>query len=514
MTTQLPATDLMIGWATRDISTTAPVYIPGQFDIRVSRGVQDPLSTTALVIANEQDAIIFVSVDSVYITPELIKLVHEAVAARDATVPTANIAIHATHTHEAPNHATGAIAGLATPETVPHEGVEIESSAIYCDLLVAAVSDAIVTAWSQRAPGGVSHGYGFAVVGHSRRAVYFDDLSQRPDVAALPGMSVNGHAKMYGSTADAKFSHYEAGTDPFINFLYTFDTAGQLTGAIINVPAPSQCSEHLHYLSADYWHEVRQTLHKRYGAIGILPQCAAAGDLSPRILHFQRAQQRRFALKYGNDGEYNSVVNAQRADIAERICHAFDEVLDWARHGISSALPIQHEVATIGLSRRYISDSEARNEEQLLAELMAEPLKNDGTPAEQLRYNSILIARRNRCARILDFHREQQTQPTCDVELHVARLGNIAFATNPFELYIDYMHRIQGRSPFELTFIVQLVGNPHGVAGYLATERGEAGRGYSASIYCNQVSFKGGQELVENTLLRLNRFAAEIPLTE
>lgn len=29
MTTQLPATDLMIGWATRDISTTAPVYIPG-----------------------------------------------------------------------------------------------------------------------------------------------------------------------------------------------------------------------------------------------------------------------------------------------------------------------------------------------------------------------------------------------------------------------------------------------------------------------------------------------------
>ena len=68
---------------------------------------------------------------------------------------------------------------------------------------------------------------------------------------------------------------------------------------------------------------------------------------------------------------------------------------------------------------------------------------------------------------------------------------------------MDYQHRIQARSPFEQTFIVQLVTGPNGCGSYLATERGEANKGYSASPYCNQVSPKGGQQLVEETLKAL-----------
>jgi hypothetical protein len=311
---------------------------------------------------------------------------------------------------------------------------------------------------------------------------------------------------MYGPTRDPMFSHYEAGMDPFVNLLYTFDAQGNLTGAIINVPAPSQCSEMRETLSADYWHDVREELRARHGDIFVLPQCAAAGDLSPRIQHYYAAQQRRFALKYGA-GKDTPVDLLQRRDIAERICAAFDEVLGWARREIHAALPIRHEVAVIGLSRRMITDEELANETRELEALEAEPFKSDGTPEEQLRHNSVLVARRNRCRRILARAGEQKTQPTCPVELHVARLGNIAFATNPFELYMDYMHRIQGRSPFEQTFVIQLTGGSTDTAGYLATERGVWGGGYSASIYCNQVSPKGGQELVEETLKRLARFA-------
>jgi hypothetical protein len=93
--------------------------------------------------------------------------------------------------------------------------------------------------------------------------------------------------------------------------------------------------------------------------------------------------------------------------------------------------------------------------------------------------------------------------------MHVLRLGEVAFASNRFELYMDYMHRIQARSPFTQTFIIQLAGTTSGEGGsYLATERGVWGRGYSASIYCNVVSPQGGQELVEATLAQLNRLAA------
>ena len=71
---------------------------------------------------------------------------------------------------------------------------------------------------------------------------------------------------------------------------------------------------------------------------------------------------------------------------------------------------------------------------------------------------------------------------------------------------MDYMHRIQARSSFEQTFVVQLAGDEGARHyGYLATERGAVGRGYSASLYCNRVSPAGGQELVEATLELLKR---------
>jgi hypothetical protein len=87
----------------------------------------------------------------------------------------------------------------------------------------------------------------------------------------------------------------------------------------------------------------------------------------------------------------------------------------------------------------------------------------------------------------------------------VVKFGDIAFASNRFELFMDYQHRIQARSPFEQTFIVQLVTDVNGVGSYLATEKGVRNKGYSATPYCNQVSPKGGQELVEETLNMLNK---------
>jgi hypothetical protein len=386
---------------------------------------------------------------------------------------------------------------MASPREVPHPGVEIASSDDYREFLADAAADAIREAYEGRAPGGIAYGYGFAVVGHSRRTVYFDDVSQRPGAAGKPGMMVDGHARMYGRTDDAQFSHYEAGADHFLNVLYTFDAGHRLTGAILNVPCPSQCSEHRRQLSADYWHDVRAAIRRKHGPLFLLSQCAAAGDLAPRTLHYQKAQKRRFDLKYGSDAAKDL---AERKDIAERIAGAFDEVLDWARKDIQTALPVTHVVKTVQLTRRRVTDEEAAREARCLEELREVGFAQDGSPLERLDHDSALVARRNRCQRVLLRHAAQDAEPRLPMELHVVRVGDVAFATNSFELYMDYMHRIQARSPFNQTFIIQLVGNPAGVAGYLCTERGAEGRGYSASLYCNQVSPQGGQELVEETV--------------
>jgi len=506
--------ELRIGWASRDVSTEKPINIPGQFHMRISEGVMDPLTVTALVIDNGCDLVVFLSADLVVIRSGLLDDVRAKVATFNPGIPVEKILMNATHTHTGASHYADAGWGLSNNTStalvaeVPRDGIEIASGDEYRDFLSTQAAEAVCEAYMKRAPGGVAYGYGYAVVAHSRRVVYFDDTSKRPGAIVNSTHGVNGHAKMYGDTNDGSFSHYEAGADHFANLLYTFDPAGNLTGAIVNVPCPSQNSEHEHQLSADYWHDVRLAIRQRHGDIFLLPQCAAGGDLTPRLLHYKQAQSRRFKLKYGMD----KTELAARKDIAERIACAFDEVLGWAAQDIRTALPLSHVVTTVELSRRLISDEEYEYAKNGLDELSRKPFKTDGSAKENLHANSILVASRNRFIRILNRYNLQKTQPKLPMEMHVLRIGDIAFASNRFELYMDFQHRMQARSPFEQTFVIQLAGQPGDDGGtYLCTERGAWGRGYSASMFCNLVSPRGGQEMVEETVKILKQLHAETP---
>lgn len=491
--------NLNIGWAQRDVSTDKPVNIPGQFHMRISQGVMDPLYVSALVIEDGNDTAIFLSADLVVIRSYLLDEIRAKVNAKNPAIDAGKILMNATHAHTGASHY--ADSGWCDHDKgsagMPDVGIKISSGDEYRDFLSAQAADAVCEAWEKRARGGIAYGYGYAVVSHSRRVVYFDDTSVRAGNAAT-GYMVNGHGVMYGNTNDENFSGYEAGADHFINILYTFGKDGTLTGAIVNVPCPSQNSEHEHRLSADYWHDVRCAIRARHGNIFILPQCAAGGDLSPRILHYKKAQDRRFRLKYG----MNETELAARRDIAERISAAFDEVLSWAKKDIRTDVQVNHRVETVMLSKRPITEDELTFCTEALKKLESVPYKTEGASlTELLTYNSSLEAQRSRFEQIIQRYEEYKTEPKLPMELHVLRIGDIAFASNRFELYMDFMHRIQARSPFEQTFIVQLAGVPGPDGGtYLATERGAANRGYSACLFCNIVSPEGGKELVEETL--------------
>ena len=115
------------------------------------------------------------------------------------------------------------------------------------------------------------------------------------------------------------------------------------------------------------------------------------------------------------------------------------------------------------------------------------------------------IGARNRFA--LKRCENQKTLPTLDYRIHVVQIGDIAFASNPFELYQDFKHRMQTRSPFIQTFVIELAGTEGG--NYLATKRAVESKGYSASMFCNMVSADGGQQWVENTLAILKDMKAQ-----
>ncbi|MBQ6352073.1 MAG: neutral/alkaline non-lysosomal ceramidase N-terminal domain-containing protein [Lentisphaeria bacterium] len=511
--------NINIGWGRRSLNPGRSVAIPGQFHMRVSQGELNPVTANALVIENGSDAVIFVTVDMVSIRYSLLDIVVEKLRRTSPEIPGDKIIMSTTHTHAGPN---------AADKNYPCD-VDWMGKEETLDFLAGRIAEAVAEAWHNRELGSVAYGYGFATVGHSRRVVYLDDISKRPEVAAKPGIAVDGHGKMYGNTNDPQFSHYEAGTDSFINIMYTFGPTGRLSGAIVNVPCPAQTNEHSWLLHAGFWHNVREKLRAKYGDIGIITQCAAGGDLSPRQLHYNRAELRRYQLKYPEKFAYlnthpfpypegffrNEAAHKNRnekdlldmlraEDIAERIAAAFDEVLEWAGKERLAAPELCHKVKKVKLERRMFPEDIYRAENANYENLAKQPWRQTGDKWADLRDNSILSAARARCAKVKATYEGQNTDRQVEVTVHTVRIGGAAFASDPFELFIDYMHRIQARSPFVQTFIVQLAADKAGIASYLATERAIANKGYSASPYCNVVSAKGGQQLVEATLKMLD----------
>ena len=127
----------------------------------------------------------------------------------------------------------------------------------------------------------------------------------------------------------------------------------------------------------------------------------------------------------------------------------------------------------------------------LAVELSAQVWKNDEFRQE------MLIAAEGVCV-VAEL---QEKLDTLDTETHMIRLGNIAIATNPFELFLDYGNQIKARSFAEQTFLVELA---NGFEGYLPTEKAEKGGHYSAFISSGQVGHVGGEQLVRETLKMIN----------
>ncbi|NLH40242.1 MAG: hypothetical protein GX448_00225 [Planctomycetes bacterium] len=417
---------LHVGWDRVDITPDRPVALIGQLHKRISERVRDPLTATALAIETGGDGgpseqAILVSCDLLYIRKSVVERIREVLRARLPGFDADKLILNATHTHTGPGFADEDFGSLY--DVSQDEGVMRASE--YAEFFVARVAQAAVQAWERRRPCSVSWALGHAVVGMNRRARYFD-----------------GKAIMYGVTTRPDFAGLEGYEDHGVEMLFFWAGDGALTGIVVNLACTAQETEGLNEISADFWHDVRQTLRTRLARdVHVLAQCSVAGDLSPHLLYRTKAEEamvRRRGL-------------SNRQEIARRIVDAVTDVLPVARDGAATRPVFRHAVVRVNLP-----------------------------PA---------------AATAAPFYTTDTIAP---VELHVLRLGDVAIATNPFELYLDYGVRIEARSPAVLTMLVQL-SCQH--CGYLPTAEAVAGGGYSADKYV--VGPEGGQVLVEETVRRI-----------
>ncbi len=456
---------MRIGWAHCDITPDRPTCLRGQFHVRVSQGVNDPITATALAIEGagpdgSPDCAIIVSCDLVGVPAHLQQSVRDAVQPRLPDIDVRKVFLHATHTHDAPEMTDGFYPPPAAGMMTPSE---------YAGFFASRVADAVVRAWEGRRPGSVSRAFGHAVVGHNRRAVYLD-----------------GSASMYGKTAVDRFSHIEGYEDHGVDMLFTWEPDGALGGIVLNLACPSQVTENLTQISADFWHEVRVELRRRYGdTVFVLPQCAPAGDQSPHFLLYAREEaemrQRRGV--------------SERQEIARRIARAVDDAFDLARDSVGEDGPVCHVVKTVDLPVRLVTDDEAAMARAEIQRLEAEKPGDD-------RAASVNWVQRVRNRRVIERYEAQQPTSSLPVELHILRLGDVVMATDPFELFLDFGLRIKARSQAAQTMLVQLACD---TCGYLPTERAVRARSYGAEVASNSVGPEGGQALVEATLAEIAR---------
>ena len=476
------AAPLKIGWAINDISTDRPVELAGTFHWRHSKGLRDPLYATALAIDNGEDCVVFLSMDFISPPAHIVRRVRKRVQAEIPDLPAEKILFNATHIH------TG-VSIHRTRKALAEE---------YSRYMVDQIFKSIKEAWESRKPGRIAYGYDLVVTAFNRRIVYFNDRK------GGIGMSPRGKAALHGRTDVPDFSHVEGGADPFANYLFTYDMEGNLTGAIINVGYTAQVSIKDCYVSSDTWCDMRRLMAKHHPGVYILPQVAAAGEATFEQPYYKAAEKRRYRLIYGREEAYPG--EFQRKQIAGRILTSFDRTHAWAQKEKFADLPIAHVTKTLQLSPSVPSEVDYEAAKEGLKKI--EEFRKNPKTTERMR--SSLQSREHVCKRVIRSYENRDKLPKVPMEFHALRIGDIAFVSEQFEYYFEFGQRIQARSPFIQTFVIQLAGQG---GGYLATERASKNGGYGTRFLC-PVSPEGGQEIVEAAIATLNEFKAADKTTQ
>lgn len=477
-----------IGWSQTDITPERPVYLIGQLYSRISSYVHDRITATCLVLENGNEQITMVSCDMPSVPTMHIEKILERINVEG--LDKTRVVFNVIHTHNSSMFSRNttlevyfkSVLGDLCPDMEEPENIlkDGELAEFYIERMVALIEDA----WSNRAPGAVSTASDYAAIAFNRR----------------PQFLVNGKrvSKMYGTCSEANFLGYEGGSDHSADMLYTWDLCGNLTGAAVCIPCPSQVYELHNFISADYWGEARNCIREKLGNIYILPLCGAAGDQNPLDL-VRISKDNVEELKVWNAQEtavFRNIDMLQECkDIGERICEAVVRGYRKAKNYAESRPVFKTNVFEMDVPLRTVSkeDTEA-------AKARINALKAQYAPGEKMSEGEMI-----RCFEDIGYINRwelQQHTTRFTFPVFVFRIGKAVFATNPFELYVDFSLRMKARCKSKQAFIIQLSSNAKG--GYLPTQTAVNGGGYGSKPVSTMVGPEGGDELVEKTLTAMD----------
>jgi len=467
------ASELWVGAATADITPDRPVPLTGGTTVRIGREIQNRLTANVLALESRDgqqslDQAILIACDLCVIRPGIQEGFRKYLGGRLPSFDVNKLFLAATHTHTAPV--------LLQDRYDEKDYQDAMQPREYVSWLYEQMGRAVEKAWESRERGAVAWGLGHAVAGHNRRVVYAD-----------------GTAKMHGSTSVADFRGIEGYEDHAVHILCFYDSQKRLKAAALTLATTAQ-AEGGSKVSADFWHDVRRSIHERHGDdMSVLGFCAPAGDQTPRPQARKASERRMYELR--------GLGYAQ--EIGRRVARTFEDVAGVIAKDIRTEVPLVHRVELLELPARIVTEEEYAVARQVCKDIDAKSAPSKSDYWTQSLYRSI-------AERYLAQQKGEGT--TYMMELHVLRLGDVAIATSPFELFLDYGVQIEARSPAIQTFLIQLAGATQEHAYYLPTRRAMAAgpldnkpfTNYSATVMSNMVGPEGGQVLVDRSVELIN----------
>lgn len=477
---------LMIGWAERDITPSMEgkkIPLAGQYYVREATNIHSRLKFTCCVMRQGDRQILMGSLDNVTgwdpFTAKVVARLREKIP----QVREESVFIGCPHSHSAP-YLRPAYTPAADKFAAEHP--DFLSPNEYADFVLEKAADAFAEAWATARPGGLKRAESSARLGHCRIACYQD-----------------GSSEMYGDTKRADFVGLLEGESSRVDLLFTTDEGGRETGVFVNAACPSQVMEIDYQISSDFAGAMRERLQERFGAdFHSIYQLGAAGCQSPRD------------LVDGRNKDGFTGWDAKTVDVlADRLVAT---VVDAKEKG-AKANPshIAHEVLELKLPIRRVDENDVRVSLKELAQLEAKwpgesawedylaEVHQYEQSAARYPYDSKLhpYAMMNVHKAVLDRYELQDKAPFLDVTIHLVRLGDVVFITNPFELYLAYGEKIREQSSAKQTFLIGKCGS----SGYLPTERSERALGYSGGVNVGKIGHVGGEILCEEILKAINR---------
>lgn len=491
---------IKMGWAEVDITPKKgqKIGLAGQFFERITDEVESPLTLTALTIASDDDYMIICSCDLVCVGDNLNAIVKEKLKAYKEINPD-KVILSAIHTHTSYVYTRKSLVVTDSAgsfdylkKVIPDDMkyVQLASSEesmdpdVALEFIANKIVEAVVSSWNNKDFGYYRNAFGRVAVGMCRRVCYDD-----------------GSALMWGDTNHPNFTALEGGNDSGMELIFVYDKNKKLTGVVANIACPAQVVEHRSYISSDYWGKVKENLRKEYGNdIFVLGLCSAAGDQCPRDM-----------IRWVNPESYIDDPNIKRENIIERrqdpsmfdvsglklvgrrISNEIIAVHEELTEEYKDEAILIHETPEVILPLRKVTKAEYKNAIEMIDKFIE---KNRG---KTINFDD--NAAMHIYSGIIGRYEAQKTVNQFPCEIHIIRFGDVAFATNPFELFLDYGNQIRARSKAKQTFLIQLA---CGSKGYLPTEKAENGSHYSAYVSSGYTGHVGGDILVRQTLERIN----------